>query len=323
MIARVLIVVVLLLGVAGAWFWFPRGTSESAWQGYVDGDFVRIGPPLPGLLTRVAVKAGDSVTEGQLLFVQDDANDIASRDEVVARVAEAEARLANLRATSRVPEIVQAEADVANNRSALERAARDLARAESLARADAISQQQRDQARADALSAAAKVRASEAALTLRQSSTGRTDEIGAQTAVLAQVRAQLAQAEWRLTQRRVTAPAAGLIADILAREGETLNAGIPVVSLLPPHNVLIRFFVPETALAALHAGITLGVTCDSCPVGQTAAVSFVSPHAEYTPPVIYSEATRSKLVYLIEARPTRPEATVLKPGQPVTIRPLP
>ncbi len=322
-IGAILAGLVLLIAAGAAWWWFPRTPAPNTWQGYVDAEFVRIGPPLQGLLTQVPVKAGDTVKAGQLLFAQDDANDAASRDEIAARVTEGEARLANLQAAGRDTEIAQAEATLADNKASLQRVAKDLARAETLVKTQSVSVQLRDQVRADMLSAAAKVQAAEAALALKRSPTGREQEIGAQIAVLAANRAQLAQATWRLAQRRMVAPAGGLISDIYARPGETPNAGVPVVSLLPPENVLIRFFAPETVLPLLHSGVRIGVTCDACPVGLTATVSFVSPRAEYTPPVIYSEVTRSKLVYMVEARPTPPDFAVLKPGQPVTVQILP
>lgn len=318
-----LLLVVLAAAAAGLWWWFPRAGDANVWQGYVDAAFVRIGPPLQGRLTQVPVKAGDTVTAGQLLFAQDDVNDAASRDEIAARVREAEARLANLQAAGRDAEIAQAEATLADSNAILQRTATDFARAETLVKTQSMSVQRRDQARADMLSAAAKVQAAEAILALKRSPTGRAQEIGAQIAVLAENRAQLAQAAWRLAQRQMVAPTAGLISDVYARLGETPNAGVPVVSLLPPENLLIRFFAPETVLPLLHSGVRIGVTCDACPSGLTAVISFVSPRAEYTPPVIYSEATRTKLVYLIEARPTPPDISVLKPGQPVTVRILP
>ncbi len=322
-VRTILVGLVLLAAAVGAWWWFPRAKAVEAWQGYVDADYVRIGPPLQGRLTQVAVTAGQTVTAGQLLFAQDDVYDLASCDELAARVTEGQARLANLQASSREAEIAQATASVADSQAALDRAARDLVRANALVTTHVISAQQRDLARADALSAAAKLQASRAALALKQSPTGRTQEIAAQTAVLAETRAQLAQAKWRLAQRHMHAPAPGLITDVYGRVGETPNAGVPVVSLLPPANLLIRFFVPETELAKIHPGARLAVTCDACAAGLTATVSFVSPRAEYTPPVIYSEATRSKLITMIEARPTPPDVTVLKPGQPVTVRLLP
>ena len=318
-----LAVLVLLAGAGALWRWYPRAADSDTWQGYADAEFVRIGPPLQGLLVKVPVKAGDIVKAGQLLFAQDDANDIASRDEILARSAETEARLANLQAPGRNEEITQAEAALADTKAALQRAATDLARADVLVKTQSISVQQNDRARADMLSAAAKMEAAEATLALKRSPIGRAQEIRAQTAVVAENKAQLAQATWRLAQRTMVAPVGGSISDVYARVGETPNAGVPVVSLLPPENMLIRFFLPETMLATIHPGVRLGIGCDSCKPDLTATVSFVSPRAEFTPPVIYSETTRGKLVYLVEARPNAPDTTTLKPGQPVTVRVLP
>ena len=326
---RPLVLAILLLlavgaavGAAMGWL-YPRPLADAAWQGYADAEYVRIGPPLQGLLTAVPVKAGDQVVEGQMLFAHDDAADRAALDGAVANVAEAEARLANLQLPGRDPEIAQAEANLADTRAAAVRAARALEGAEAVVRTHVVSVQQRDLARADALSAAAREQAAASALVLKQATLGRVQEIAAQTAALAGARAQRAQAEWRLAQRRMAAPAAGLIADIFARPGETPNAGAAVVSLLPPGNMLVRFFVPEPALPGLRPGQRVGIGCDACPANLTGTISFISPRAEYTPPVIYSEVTRSKLVYQVEARPASPEVMVLKPGQPVTIRLLP
>jgi HlyD family secretion protein len=129
-------------------------------------------------------------------------------------------------------------------------------------------------------------------------------------------------AEWRLSQRRVVAPASGRIADVLARPGETMTAGAPVVSLLPPENIFVRFFVPEAVVATMHLGDPVALACDGCAVGLTARISFISPQAEYTPPLIYSEANKSKLVFLLEARPRPEDAAQLNPGQPIVVRPV-
>ena len=316
-----LALVMLIIGgaVAAAWWWHARATAPAGWQGYVDADYVKVGPTQSGLLTSVLVARGDRVEAGALLFTQDEANDRAARDEAEAKLAESEARLANLQATSRATEIAQAEAELAELRAIRDRAERDRIRAETLVRTGAATQQQVDQSRADALSAAARVQAAAAKLEQMRSPMGRAQEIAAQVAVIAGQRAQLAQAEWRLAQRRVTAPVPALVADVYARPGETMNAGQPVVSLLPEQNVLIRFFVPETVLPRVHTGAEVAVSCDTCPSDLTAEVSFVSPEAEYTPPVIYSESTRDKLIYLIEAKPRPGRAGMLKPGQPVTV----
>jgi HlyD family secretion protein len=198
--------------------------------------------------------------------------------------------------------------------------AKDLARNEELLRTGAASRQTVDQQRADLSSAIARVEAATAKLAQMESPTGREYEIAAQRAMVAQARAGLAQTQWQVDQRHVTAPVAALVSDTYARPGETINAGNPVVSLLPPQNILVRFFVPETELATLHTGDRLSISCDSCAPDLTAAITFISPQPEYTPPVIYSESNREKLVYLIEAHPPPGLAAQLKPGQPVDVR---
>ena len=136
-------------------------------------------------------------------------------------------------------------------------------------------------------------------------------------AALRQANANLAWAETRLGRRSAYSPAEGTVQQVYYRPGETVNAGRPVVSLLPPQNLKFRFFAQQATLPQIKYGQTVGVSCDGCAAGLTAKVSFIARTAEYTPPVIYSLEERAKLVYLIEARPDEPEK--FRVGQPVTI----
>jgi len=319
---RPLVVAVLLAAcaVGAGWWWMNRATGPSSWQGYVEAEYVRLSPTLTGRVVNVAVARGDKVAAGATLFTQDDADDKAARDAAAGKLAEAEARLTNLQTASRDTEIAQANADLVNLVATRDRIAKDLARNTELLRTGAASRQTVDQQRADLESAIAHVDAAKAKLEQMKSPTGRQYEIAAQSAMVTQARAALAQAEWQLGQRRVVAPVGALVADTYARTGETINAGVPVVSLLQPENVLVRFFVPETELASIHVGDRMAIGCDNCAAGLTAAVTFIAPQPEYTPPVIYSESNREKLVYLIEAHPPADLAVRLKPGQPVDLR---
>jgi HlyD family secretion protein len=136
-------------------------------------------------------------------------------------------------------------------------------------------------------------------------------------AALRQAKANLEWSQTRVTRRDAHAPADGTIEQVYFRVGETVSAGKPVVALLPPKNLKMRFFAPETILPQIKYGQTVAVSCDGCEQGLTAKVSFIARSAEYTPPVIYSLDERSKLVYLIEARPDQPEK--FRVGQPVTV----
>jgi HlyD family secretion protein len=197
----------------------------------------------------------------------------------------------------------------------------DLQRNQALLKTGAATAQLVDEEQADLRSAIAKIAADQAALDQAEAPLGRPGEITAQTSAVDAAQAALAMARWRLAQRSVASPVTGVVADVLALPGETLEAGAPVVSLLPPENIFVRFFVPEPSLAHVHLGDTVALSCDNCPADMTGTVSYLAPQAEYTPPFIYSETTRSKFVFLAEARPKPAEATRFNPGQPVTVQP--
>ena len=129
--------------------------------------------------------------------------------------------------------------------------------------------------------------------------------------------ARLNSAKTRLDRRRVAAPAAGKIQEVYYRQGELVQPGRPIVSLLPPGNIKVRFFVPETELARISLGQPVSIHCDGCKAEVQARVTFISRQSEYTPPVIYSLDERSKLVFRVEAIPERPND--LRVGQPVTV----
>lgn len=318
-----LVALLLALAIGGGLYWQRLEAPPPGWQGYVDADYVRVGPTLGGQLVSLSVHRGDQVAAGAALFAQDDTDDVAARDQAAASLAEAQDRLTNLEKAGRETEIAQAQANLVDMRATQVRIATDLARNRQLLRSGAATQQTVDQQTADLASAVAHVNASEAKLQQIQEATGRQYEIAAQRSVVAGQRAALEQAEWRLAQRHVASPDAARVADTYALPGEMMQAGAPVVELLPPANILVRFFVPETALATIHSGERLAIACDSCAPGLTARISFIAPQPEYTPPVIYSEAAREKLVYLVEAHPDPAQAATLKPGQPVNVRVAP
>ncbi len=322
--ARRIVAIVLACAAAFAGWWFllrPHDAPDVEWQGYADADFVKVGPTQQGLVTQVHVSRGDRIVKGAPLFDQDDADDRAASEQAARQLTQAQDQLANLQGAGKPTEILQAEANLADATAARDKIRSDLSRNQALLKTGAATVQLVDQETADQRSAEAHVLAMEAALAQMRSPFGREGEIRAQQAAVDAAQAALAMARWRLDQRHVVSPVAGAIADVLAQPGETLAAGAPVVSILPPENIFVRFFVPELALARVHQGDEVALLCDACPPDLTATISFIAPQAEFTPPVIYSESTRGKLVYLVEARPKPNEAPLLNPGQPVTVRP--
>jgi HlyD family secretion protein len=136
-------------------------------------------------------------------------------------------------------------------------------------------------------------------------------------AALRTAQARLNSSQTRLDRRKVASPVTGSVEQIYYRVGEMVPAGKPVVALLPPGNLKVRFFVNEAALPQIKLGDTVAIQCDGCTADLTAKVSFIARSSEFTPPVIYSLDERSKLVFLIEARPQQPEK--LRVGQPVSV----
>jgi len=136
-------------------------------------------------------------------------------------------------------------------------------------------------------------------------------------AALRTAEARLNSARTRLDRRRVMSPVAGSVQEIYFRVGEMVQAGRPIVSLLPPENVRVRFFVPQAILPQVHIGDRISVNCDGCAQNLVARVNFVSAQAEFTPPIIYSQEERARLVFRIEALPERP--VDMRVGQPVSI----
>ena len=155
------------------------------------------------------------------------------------------------------------------------------------------------------------------AASLSKTGSGTQANLDSAVSALRVAEARVATSETRLARRKGFAPVAGTIQQIYFREGEMVAAQRPVLSIMPPGNMKLRFFVPETELPKLSIGDEVRVACDNCAADLTAKIYFIATSAEYTPPVIYSLDERNKLVYLIQARPSRPEAR--RVGQPIDV----
>jgi len=298
-----------------------REEDAGGFQGYVDAEYLRIAAPDAGWIAGIAVAKGEQVAAGAPLFTLDATREQAAVEEARANLAQARSELADREKGSRPEEIAAIEAQLAEAEAALSLARATLTRQETLVRSRVASVAQLDEARAteeQALARRDRIRADLAVARLP----ARADRVAAARAAVEVAEAALAQAEWRLAQRSVASPAAGLVDDVLRRPGEWVPASGIVVSLLPPDATKVVFFVPEAQRATLHQGDRVAVSCTGCPEGLTARISRIASEAEYTPPVIYSRETRAKLVWRMEAT-IAPMPGAPAPGQPVTVRTAP
>ena len=292
--------------------------ADTALQGYVEGDYVRIAAPFAGTLVRLDAQRGQRVEAGTALFALEAENEVASRREAEQRVARAQAQVDDLKRGKRPSEIEAVRAQLAQAEVAAGLSAREYARQLDLVAKGFVSQQRADEARSARDRDRNRVAELQAELTTVRSG-ARVDEVRAAQAEAAAARAALEQADWRLRQKAVAATVGGTVTDTLFAQGEWVPAGAPVVTLLPPANVKVRFFVPESRLAALQRGQRVSLACDGCPAAVAAEIAYIAPQAEYTPPVIYSKDSRAKLVFMVEARPAAADAPKLHPGQPVDV----
>jgi len=312
--ARAVLIILLAFALVGC-----SERTPGAWQGYVEGEFVNVATSASGRLEELLVKRGDEVAVGTRLFVLEAIDRAAAQRQAQEDLRQAEAKLADMRVGKRPQEQDVTRAQLAQAQADEQRSAAQLARDEAQFRIGGIARQQLENSRAAEEANAAHVRQLQSALAV-DTLPSRGDQLKAQEAQIESARAVLAQAAWRLGQTTATATQSGRVFDTLYRQGEWVASGSPVVRLLPPQNVKVRFFVPEPELGGIAVGRAVAIHCDGCAADVPAAISYISTEAEYTPPVIYSNETRSKLVFMVEARPRPAEAARLHPGQPVSVR---
>ncbi len=290
----------------------------TSWQGYAEGEYVYVAAQRSGRLLEMAVRKGETVNAGTPLFRLDPEPEATAVAEAQQRLEQAGFRRDDLGSGERPSEIAALQAQREQARVARDLAQKELIRQESLFAENVTSRELLDRSRAAAQQTAAVVAELDARLTTARLG-GRIGQRQALSAEAAALGEALRQAEWHLSQKSPTAPQSGLVFDTLFEVGELIPSGTPVVILLPETGRKARFYVPEPQLAGLHPGDKVMLRFDGGELPAT--ISFISPQAEYTPPVIYSSDTRSKLVYLVEARPDPAGAARLKPGQPLEVTP--
>lgn len=269
--------------------------DPSSLTGYVEAETLFLAPQDSGVIRTLAVKEGDRVKAGDVLFTLD-----AARAALVVEQAAATAEGVAARASDNGA----LEQQIAEAEAALTLAEQTFRRSRALVKDGAVSKEKYDTDASAVASAKARLEGARA-------------ERAAMMRDLDSATAAARLAERRLSDLETAAPADGVIERIYRRPGEFAAMGDPVVALLPPENLKLRFFAPEAMLSTLAVGGEVSFSCDGCAGARRANISFIASEPQFTPPVIYSIKEREKLVFLVEARPDEPAG--LRPGLPVTI----
>jgi HlyD family secretion protein len=292
------------------------GTDQAQhFNGYVKARYVYAAATTSGPIETISVREGDRVLEGDLLFRLRAEQQIALLQAAEARVAAADAGLKNLTTGGREDEVDVVRASLQKAEADLKLAQDTATRSGKLLDEGLIAQSKYDQDRATLASAEAAVKQLAAQLKVAELPARSEQQVQAE-ANLTAAQADAEKANADLADRTITAPAAGRIERIYFDAGEIVAAGTPVLSILPEGALKVKFYVPETARAQFALGDKLAVSCDGCPDGLTATLSYFASDPQFTPPVIYSRDERQRLSFMIEA--TLDDAS-LHPGQPVTV----
>lgn len=295
--------------------------DASYYQGYIEGEYVYLASSGQGVIKNLFVTKGQTVRQNEALFQLDPNPEAMEIEEMRHRIEQAKSRMADEKKGDRPSELANVKARLAKARSALALAKRDLLRRQKLfelGSTDTISEEELDRFQTEVHIKQTDVDTIEAELKTARLG-GRVDAVVATEKEINILDASLKRLKWLLKEKQVKSPAAGTIQDVLYRAGEFVPSGRPVISLLPPENLRIRFFVPQSHLPDIRVGSTVRVRLDGAASRIRASVSFISPESEYTPPVIYSRESRTKLVFLIEAVPEVNEMGPLRVGQPVEV----
>jgi HlyD family secretion protein len=295
-----------------------HANEEAEFPGYMEADLVLVGSEQGGRVLTLSVEEGDQVKQGDAVFTLESEEQEAAVAAAKARLHEAEARLADAKAQLQRPDEIEVlDAALAQAKAMLQVASNNLDRARALFDKGWITKAQLDDAIAQHDRNEAVVKEAEKRINAAKLP-GRSDMIGAAAANTEAARHALTEAEKNLGKRKVFAPANGTVEEVYFRPGEVVNAGQAVISLLPPRNLKVRFFVAEPERVKLKLDQRIAISCDGCPPDLHAKINFISREAEFTPPVIFSREQRRKLVFLVEARPEGPTKE-LTAGQPVTV----
>lgn len=249
-------------------------------QGYVEGRYTYIATNVSGVLKQLFVRRGNLVKQGDLLFILDQQPEIDAYRAAVANLNQAVAARNTINANLAYAKVTYERYKILVAKNALQKAQLDNAKSIY-----------------DATIA----------------------QLAQANATIANVQATMAQAKWTLQQKMIYAPISGIVFDTYYRLGEYTDANHAIISLLAPSDIKAIFYLSEKVLGNIKLGDEVTLKCDGCVQSYKAHISFISPTAEYTPPVIYSNQTNEKLIYRLEADLPAEYAYQMHPGQPVTV----
>lgn len=268
---RLLIFFVVVLLIALAFFaqWYLKGRFyETTDNAYVQGEITRVSSQLGARVSEVLVQDNQHVEKGQLLvrLEPDDFRLAIDRAQATLATREAERMQAQSKLTQQSSLIAASDAQVQANQATLGRTQLDLARLQKLRTPGFVSEAQVTTMTADSNVARSQVAKAQAdAQSQRQQVNALNAEIKRLDAQIATARADLSQAEINLKRTQIHAPISGLIGQRAARNGQYVQAGAYLLSVVPDEDIWVQANFKETQIKHMEIGQSAELTFDSFP----------------------------------------------------------
>lgn len=291
--------------------------NHPRFQGYVEGDYTYLASPYGGALVKLHVVRGQKVTKNQLLFELDPNPQMIAAAEANYAFEAEKHTLKDFENPRRFPEILAIKAEIGRVEADIKLAKARLERYQKLYDQKVVDKDTFDEAISN-LARQEQLKVQYLANLSLAEMGNREEQIKSQGEKVKDTFQKYQDTKWQLEQKTKRAPSSGVIIDTYYRIGEYVGAEKPVVSLLSPENVHVEFFVVIAFLPRIQLGQKVTVRCDTCRNSEEAVISYISPEAQYVPPLVYSFENRDKLVFRIQADLS--DNTELKPGEPVMVR---
>lgn len=286
--------------------------------GYIEGKYIYLSSPVSGMLMQLNVRQGDTIQSKQVAFQLDPEPELAQLEQAKAQFNAAKSELDNLKSGERSTIIKRLEAQISQAKANLAYSKKMYDRNAELVKTGAVGKAIFDRSATEYQANQEKIKETEA--NLAEAKLGaRSNLVAAQEARVNAMQSEIDRYQWLVNQKTIDIPEAGYVQDTLFKAHEFVPAGKPVIQFLPTENRVLVFYIPEKMLSQIQLGKTVYFTCDGCEKRLSATVNYISSQAEYTPPVIYSENARAKLVYYAEAKIDSAVAVKLHTGQPVDV----
>ena len=306
----------IVLYLAPALIGCHSNTHEKQYIGYVEAQNTYLAAPYSGTLDTLAIGRGEAVKKGQFLLQLDRNPQAIILEKNAADIAQAQHILQDLINPRRPEEINAIMAQIAQVEAHITLAQLRVTRYQKLFKQNAASKDVLDTT-LENLNQQQKLKDQyQANLNLAKHG-ARDEQIQAQRKQVESLMILQKEMQWELAQKRIVAPDGGIIFDTYFTRGEFVKAGQPVLSLLSPQNLFAVFFVPAQVLGNLKKGQRITLKKAGQGSSKAATIDYISPEAEYLPPLVYSRDNYDKLVFRIKARIS--DFHDFQPGMPLVV----